>query len=264
MNLKKTSVVVRGVLLGSACAAVLMIGLSAGGCQSAKATQRGLAVSEQVQTGFIPKVIDVGGRSYRYAVWVPPEYTNERAWPAILFLHGKGECGDDGVLHTKVGLGKAISENPERFPAVVIMPQMPVGSQWVQPGMQTLALATLDAAEHEYRIDSKRIVLTGLSLGGFGTWALGAKEPERFCALAPVCGGGDPANAPVLARLPIWCFHGDSDPVVPVERSRQMVVAVKVAGGSVQYSEFPGVQHNSWDPAYGDAAVIAWMLAQHR
>jgi predicted peptidase len=179
------------------------------------------------ETGFVPKVIELEGRPYRYAVWVPPDYTPNKRWPVILFLHGKGECGDDGKFHTTVGLGRAIRNHPERFGALVVMPQIPVGQTWKGP-MQTLALATLAATLKEYSVDHDRIVLTGLSLGGFGTWSLGARHP------------------------------------VPVLSSRQMVEAVRAAGGRIRYTEFPGVTHNSWDPAYGDPEVVAWMLAQRR
>lgn len=215
------------------------------------------------ETGFVPKVIEFQGKSFRYAVWVPPDYTPDKRWPVILFLHGKGECGEDGELQTTVGLGQAIRDHPERFPALVVMPQIPVDRAWEGP-MQELALATLEATLNKYTADHNRVVLTGLSLGGYGTWSLGAQYPEKFCALVPICGGGDRADADKLTRLPIWCFHGEADPVVPVQRSREMVAAVRTAGGQIRYTEFPGVTHNSWDPAYSDPEVIAWMLGQRR
>ncbi|MFQ5806758.1 MAG: alpha/beta hydrolase-fold protein [Phycisphaerae bacterium] len=214
-------------------------------------------------TGFMPKVIEFDGRTYRYAVWVPADYTPRKRWPVILFLHGKGECGDDGQSHTTVGLGKAIRSHPKRFPALVVMPQIPAGRRW-EGSMQVLALATLEATLKEYHVDRARVVLTGLSLGGYGTWLLGARHPETFCALVPICGGGDSADADRLARVPIWCFHGEADAVVPVQRSREMVTAVRGAGGRVRYTELRGVPHNCWDAAYGDPEVIAWMLAQRR
>jgi predicted peptidase len=220
-------------------------------------------MSKAFETGFVPKLVDLDRQEYRYAVWVPRDYTPDREWPVILYLHGIGESGSDGEFHTTVGLGRAIRSHPERFEALVVMPQMPVGSRW-KGRILDLALATLDATLREYRADRDRVVLTGLSLGGYGTWLLGSQQPERFCALLPICGGGDPANAAKLARLPIWCFHGDADPVVPVERSREMVAAVRAAGGDVKYTELAGVEHNSWDPAYGDPEVVKWMLAQHR
>jgi predicted peptidase len=216
-----------------------------------------------LRTGFVPRNIEFDGEAYRYAVYVPDGYTPARRWPVILSLHGKGECGSDGEFHTTVGLGKAIRENPQRFEALVVMPQMPVGRRWQGP-MLDLALATLQATLSEYSGDPDRVVLTGLSLGGYGTWSLGARCPERFCALVPICGGGDPDDAAGLATLPIWCFHGAADRVVPVQRSREMVQAIRRAGGDVRYTELPGVEHNSWDITYGDPEVVAWMLSQRR
>lgn len=220
-------------------------------------------MSANSATGFVAKTIDLDGETYRYTLYVPAEYTAQRDWPAVLYLHGAGERGDDGSRHTLHGLGKAVREHPERFPCLVVMPQCRPEVQWQGP-MQALALACLEATLADYRIDRSRIVLTGLSYGGFGTWWLGAREAERFAALLPICGGGNPADAARLARLPIWCFHGDADPVVPVECSRVMVAAVRAAGGAVEYTEWAGVTHNSWDPAYGDPRVIEWMLNQRK
>jgi predicted peptidase len=212
------------------------------GCHGAAHKASEKPVVERHPTGFVKKALELDGQTYRYAVYVPQGYTPQRRSPAILFLHGIGECGDDGTAQ---------------------MPQCRVGRKW-EGTMATLALATLEATQSQYTIDPDRIVLTGLSLGGFGTWRLGAQQPERFAALVPVCGGGDPSRAQALARLPIWCFHGEADSVIPVERSREMVQAVRAAAGDVRYTEFPGVGHNAWDPAYGDPQLTEWMLAQHR
>ena len=251
-----------GIPAASAVLAIILT-LPFVGCHGAARQSDGSPMLQTFATGIVPKTIDLNGETYRYAVYVPPDYSPRHPWPAVLFLHGAGERGDDGEKQTTVGIGKAIREHPERFPCLVIMPQSRPDVRWDAP-MQALALAALDAAQTEYNIDPRRIVLTGLSLGGYGTWAIGAQHPDRFCALLPICGGGDPAAAPALARLPIWCFHGDADPVVSVEESRKMVAAVRAAGGNVRYRELPGVTHNSWDPAYGDPEVIAWMLQQRR
>lgn len=220
-------------------------------------------MAEPMKTGFVAKTIESDGKVYHYAVYVPEDYDPARRWPAILFLHGIGERGEDGTSHTGVGLGKALREHPERFPCVVVMPQCQPQMAWTGP-MYDLALRTLDAALAEYSIDEDRIVLTGLSMGGFGAWLIGAEHASRFSALVPICGGGNPDHAAKLAALPIWCFHGEADPVVPVRRSREMVEAVRAAGGSVKYTELPGVGHNSWDPAYANPELAAWMLAQRR
>ena len=126
------------------------------------------------------------------------------------------------------------------------------------------AVAAMQTVISREAVDPARIYLTGLSMGGFGTWDLAARQPQRFAAILPICGGGDEATAPRLARLPIWCFHGDADQVVAVERSRSMIAAVQAAGGSPKYSELPGVGHDSWTPAYRDPAVLDWMFAQRQ
>jgi predicted peptidase len=233
------------------------------GCHGAARIPEESAMTRTVETGFVGKTISIGGGEYRYAVYMPENYDPARPWPAILFLHGIGERGDDGMSHVGVGLGKAIREHPERFPCVVVMPQCQPQMAWTGP-MYDLALRTLDAACAEYNIDEDRVVLTGLSMGGFGAWLIGAEHANRFSALVPICGGGNPAHAAKLAAVPIWCFHGEADPVIPVRRSREMVDAVRAAGGRVTYTELPGVGHNSWDPAYGDARLITWMLSQRR
>lgn len=231
--------------------------------------------------GFSSKAITVGGKERKYAVYVPEGYTPDKAWPLIVFLHGAGERGDDGLAQTQAGIGPAIVKNPERFPAIVLLPQCPNDTEW---SSQLDALeAQLDATRKEYTIDPKRTYLTGLSMGGYGTWLWGAIKTDTFAALVPICGGGDPADIQsllktggsnpfgshasrvrALAKLPIWAFHGGSDSVVPPANTRTMVEAVKAAGGTVQYTEFEGVDHNSWDPAYQNEDTIAWLLKQKK
>ena len=118
--------------------------------------------------------------------------------------------------------------------------------------------------QKEYSIDPQRIYLTGLSMGGYGTWDLLARKPDLFAAGVPVCGGGDESTAEQIANIPIWVFHGDLDSAVPVSRSRTMVEALKKAGGHPKYSEYPGVEHNSWDKAYADPELMKWLFAQKR
>ena len=142
-------------------------------------------------TGIVPKTLDFDGRTHRYAVFVPTNYAPERAWPAMLYMHGMGERGLDGDIHTHHGLGKAIREHADRFTCIVVMPQCPPDSLWEARTLD-FALATLDAAEAEYRLDPDRVVLTGLSMGGYGTWTLGASHANRFAAFVPICGGGNP------------------------------------------------------------------------
>jgi predicted peptidase len=217
-------------------------------------------MSQPGEVHFLPRQVTIDAQRYPYAIYVPTDYSDERKWPAIVFLNGAGERGADGMLQTRVGIGPAIVTHPKRFGCIVVMPQSQPGMLWQDPAMVALVMACVEAAEAEFNIDAKRIALTGLSLGGFGTWHIGALHPDRFCALGPICGGGDPEQARKLARTPIWAFHGEADPVVPADRTREMVAAVRLAGGDVRYTELPGVGHNSWDAAYGDRQFIEWLL----
>jgi predicted peptidase len=180
----------------------------------------------------------------------------------VVFLHGAGERGEDGLLPTAVGIGRAIRRHPERFPCLVAFPQCPRESDWTAAG--ELLDVVLAAVAQEYRVDPDRIHLTGLSLGGIGTWVHGARRAGTFASLMPICGRGREADGAALARVPIWAFHGGADPVLPPDGSRRMVAAVRGAGGEVRYTEYEGVGHNCWDRAYGDREAIAWLLGRRR
>lgn len=184
-------------------------------------------------------------------------------WPVVLFLHGAGERGMDGVRQTTVGIGPALKRFPWRYPAIVVMPQCPLDVQWSAPVLER-ALVALDAVLESARVDEHRVYLTGISMGGFGAFALTARYPARFAALVPVCGWGDPATmSRPLARMPIWAFHGADDDIVPVTCSREMVAGIRGAGNDrVRYTEYRDVAHNSWDLAYADPELPAWMLRQ--
>lgn len=236
--------------------------------------------ADGIQTGFIDRSVVVDGEMHRYQVYVPREYGGARPWPVILSLHGSGERGTDGLIQTEVGLGSAIRRDRDRYPAIVVFPQVPAGLTW-QGGPGVVAMAALDATLIEYRTDRSRIYLTGLSMGGRGAWHLAWEHPQRFAALAVICApmatyrgsppiaaasGGDDyrALASRLAGIPAWIFHGSADSVVPVEHSRRMAAALEAAGGDVRYTEFDGVDHNSWDPAYRLEDFPAWLFAQRR
>ena len=238
----------------------------------------------RADTGFLDRAVSVAGQEYRYQVFVPSGWSVDKQWPTILFLHGAGERGDDGIIPTAVGIGNAIRRNRDGFPCVVVFPQCRKDLWWTLPEMQDVAIAALDASVKEFHGDPARILLTGLSMGGFGTWGLAARFPGRFAALAPICGGikvspkarqlapslpePDPTDAPYaetakkIGRTPVWVFHSKDDPVVPVEGSRKMVEALKPAGGDVRYDEYDGLGHNAWDKAYVNGKFIEWMLSQ--
>ncbi len=125
-------------------------------------------------------------------------------------------------------------------------------------------MAMLDATKRDYNVDTTRLYLTGLSQGGYGTWAIGARHPDLFAAIAPICGGGNTSDAAAYKNLPVWAFHGDADPVVPPKNSQEMVDAVKAAGGDAKLTLYPGVGHDSWDKAYREAGLYDWFLKYRR
>jgi predicted peptidase len=243
-------------------------------------------LARKSETGFLDRVISLNGSIYKYQVFVPENWSPTQKWPIILFLHGSGERGSDGLLQTEVGIPSAVRKERSRFPAIIVMPQCPISGWWAEPAMQAVALASLAAASKEFKTDAKRIYLTGLSMGGYGTWALAASHPGKFAALVPICAGivapkivlaerpelakasypDEPGSyaevAKKLGKTPIWIFHGDADPIVPVEGSRKMDEALKAAGGNIRYTEYPGVEHDSWDKAYTEPELMTWMLSK--
>ena len=252
----------RFLILTAVCALVLSAGCATQGGSPMTRAKGSSSHSDAGASGFLNKSMVVDGVTRHYVVYVPREYTPDKAWPLVMFLHGAGERGDDGLKQSDVGIGRAIRFHPERFPCLVVMPQCPNDVWWdaVEGHIDTAMAAALD----EYVIDPHRVYLTGLSMGGFGTWGYGAKHVDTFAALLPICGGGRQDDAEALATVPIWAFHGGADTTVPPGASREMVAVVKKAGGDVKYTEYPEVGHNSWDQAYGDAKAIKWLLGRRR
>ena len=181
--------------------------------------------------------------------------------PLIVALHGAGERGDDFTKISVHGLAKYIEAGLD-IPAVVIAPQCPEGFIW---NLLTFELKELiDFIVSEYNIDPDRISITGLSMGGYGTWEMGMSYPGFFAALAPVCGGGVSWRAELIGKTPVWAFHGDCDSVVPPINSLEMCERLKASGGEVKLTLFHGVEHNSWEPAYEDTKVIEFLLSAKR
>lgn len=235
-------------------------------------------------TGFLNRSITVDGKSYRYVVYVPADFDPAKRWPVLMFLHGSGERGDDGMRQTAVGVGSAIRWNPERFPMLVVFPQAPPDTQWLGAEAR-FAMMAMEQSIGEFSGDPDRLYLTGLSLGGYGVWHLALEHPGRFAALVPVCGGivkpetahsvrqspltanaQDPwaFTASRVTETPVWIFHGASDDTIPPSESQRMRAELEKAGGNVRYTEFPDVGHNAWDPAYADAELWSWLLKQQR
>ena len=220
---------------------------------------------EAKKHGFLHRSHKDGESESNYTLFVPHGYNGDKTYPLIVFLHGAGERGDDGNASAKVGLGPAIKKykgGEKSFPFFAIFPQCRPNNNWGAKGADAqTALAILADVQKKYKIDDKCIYLTGLSLGGFGTWSLAAALPEKWAAIAPICGGGNPKAADKIKDIPCWCFHGADDKVVNVKKSREMIDALKAAGGQPKYTEYPGVDHNSWDHAYGNAELYAWLLS---
>lgn len=202
-------------------------------------------------------------KSLDYLIALPEGYDAEGdPVPVILFLHGAGERGDD-VNRVKAWGPPKMVEDGHDFGAIVISPQCPADSWWTEE--LDVLIALLDRIEEQYNVDEDRIYVTGLSMGGYGTFALAARQPDRFAAAVPICGGGTYFDARRLSKLPMWIFHGEADNVVPVDESRRMAALINARDGEhAKLTTYPGVGHNSWSAAYGDEAMWEWLFEQKR
>jgi predicted peptidase len=212
---------------------------------------------------------------YRLLKPVSPESMDQ--FPLVIFLHGAGERGRDNEVQIKhIAELFEDTRNRGKYPCYVIAPQCPKNDFWADfeakgedvslsempsKSMQ-LVIKLIEQITNEYPIDQSRIYITGLSMGGYGTWDLIARFPNKFAAAVPVCGGGSPATAPEIKHIPIWAFHGAKDRIVPPEESRKMIAALHKAGALPGYTEYPDVEHNSWVHAYKEPHLIHWMFSQ--
>ncbi len=238
-----------------------------------------LAFSHRPQeTGFLNRTLTLYGVVHHYQVYLPEGWDEHAKWPVILFLHGSGERGEEGMDETQIGLPAAIRVHPERWPAIVVMPQVPFNHHhWTDPDMMEMAMGALAQEEHEFHGDPERTYLTGLSLGGYGTWEIARTYPHVFAAIVPVCGGVFWSYQPqrwqqtelpteyarVLAHTPAWIFHGAADNVVSPRQSELMFDAMKAAGANVRLWEYEKVRHNVWDKAYAEPELPRWLFSHH-
>ncbi len=199
--------------------------------------------------------------SCNYLLFLPEDYGKKRqSWPLMVFLHGAGERGS--VLNkVKVHGPPKIVENRKDFPFILVSPQCPEGDWWTEKVEVLINL--VDDIAARYKVDKKRIYLTGLSMGGYGTWALASAYPEHFAAIAPICGGGSRIMSLRLKDIPIWVFHGAKDPVVPLEEAEEMVNAIRKRGGDVKFTIYPDAGHDSWTESYNNQELYDWFL-EHR
>ena len=232
------------------------------------------------ETGFLNRTLDLHGARYHYQVYIPEEFRRDdhRQWPIILFLHGRGERGAEGMWQTQIGLPLQVRDHPERWPFIIVMPQCTYPNFWTDPDMLHMAMAELDQETTEFHADPARTYLTGLSMGGYGAWELAKDEPHRWAAIAIIAGGPFWSYAPerwqlastlpgeyarALGRTPVWLFAGSEDNVVPERESELMFNAFKANSGHVRLWVYTGMHHDTWTRAYNEPELPRWLLA-HR
>ncbi len=200
-----------------------------------------------------------------YLLFLPEGYEDDpdKDWPLVFFLHGAGERGDDLEQLKIHGIPKVVEARPD-MPFVAVSPQCPAEEWW--PAKVEELTTLLDHILARYRVDERRVYLTGISMGGYGSWSLAVAQPDRFAALVPICGGlmGPPVLVRRLADVPIWVFHGEKDPVVDIEESQRLVDELEEAGGNVRFTAYPDAEHDSWTRTYENEELYEWMLAQRR
>ncbi|MCW3119741.1 MAG: hypothetical protein JWM28_3823 [Chitinophagaceae bacterium] len=197
----------------------------------------------------------------QYLLYLPEGYGTDTTlrWPLMIFLHGSGESGVDLEKVKAHGPPKLI-EAGKKFPFIVVSPQAPPQTGWKSEVLKGM----LDDVKKKYRVDNDRVYLTGLSMGGFGTWDLSEKYPDEFAAIAPICGGGDAEKVWKLRHMPVWCFHGAKDDVVPPAASQAMVDALRKYNPDVRFTLYPEANHNSWEVTYNNDSLYNWFLSQKK
>lgn len=237
--------------------------------------------NQEQETGFLNRRLALRGVSYRYQVYVPEDWrrNDHKLWPIVLFLHGRGERGSEGMWQTQIGLPEAIRDHPERWPFIVVMPQCPLGHFWTDRDMLAMAMSVLDQETAEFHGDPARTYLTGLSLGGYGAWELVRQNPGRWAAIAIAAGGifwsyepdrwlqasTLPAQyAQAAGRTPIWLFHGADDNIVAPRQDELLYAALKSSGGHVRLWIYQGLKHDAWSRAFDEPELPHWLLTHRR
>lgn len=222
-------------------------------------TQLKFEAGEQVANSITVRDSSDAERQIKFWLYAPENYAEVKLLPCIMFLHGMGERGEDLASVKQWGPPKLIAEG-EDFPFIVISPLCPKDIVWKTDFLQQI----LDAVIAELNVDEQRVYMTGLSMGGYGTWAMLAACPDRIAAAIPICGGGDPSTASKMTAVPIWAFHGSADSVVGADRSREMVEAVSKAKGTAKLTVYEAVGHNSWSQTYSNSEIYDWLLRHRR
>lgn len=244
-----------------------------------------LQAMSQAYPNFEKKELIGGADTLRYRIQYPLDYNPSKKYPLVLLLHGSGERGSDNEAQLKWG-GDLFADagNRAKFPAIVIFPQCPAGNGWSRLTVNRedslrfhflsdtaptrpleMVMQLLDSLVAAGNVNTKKIYVGGLSMGGMGTFEILWRKPHFFAAAFPICGAGDPAKLNIYARkFPIWIFHGDKDPAVPVANSRMMARELKAAGAKVTYTEYPGVGHDSWKNAFAEPELLPWLFSKKR
>ncbi len=234
--------------------AILLIGF-VWGCSSVpmEHQEMGKQVKQTLKANYIKEV------TMDYLLYLPKDYDTKAKVPLVLFLHGAGERGDD-IEKVKIhGLPKLIEAGKE-FPFMVVSPQCPLDVRWETKDL----IALLDYIEANYKVDKDRIYVTGLSMGGNGTWRLVSEIPDRIAAAIPICGWGDPFAVCNMKNVAVWAFHGAKDNVVPIAGTEELVNRLKACGGEVEYKVYPDAWHDSWTVTYDNDKIYDWLLSHSR
>ena len=231
---------------------------------------------QQREKILVPKAFkNAKGETLLYRLFVPQNYDRQKRYPLVLYLHGGGGRGNDNLKQIEGGNGYLIdfftqTETQSRYPSFVVAPQSPMQEGWIEydsitPTRQLrLVYELIGELQRTYSIDPKRLYVAGQSMGGFGTFAIISEYPRMFAAGVSLCGGGDEARVARLTGTPIWAFHGEKDEAVKVERSRNIVAAIKKAGSHAKYTEYAGEGHNIWTKVVKEPELLAWLFAQRR
>jgi predicted peptidase len=239
-----------------------------------------VTTSLKADAGFDAKIYKSSkGQSLNYRIHLPENMDAKKQYPLVLFFHGSGERGNDNKKQLIHGAKDILAYSKKsNTPAIIVAPQCPAREQWVNTpwgklshtmpvepsNSMRLTLELLNKSIKELPVDKTQIYVTGLSMGGYGTWDIIQRHPEIFAAAVSICGGGDTALAPKLTGIPIWAFHGDQDTTVKTVRSRDMIAAIEKAGGNPKYTEYEGVKHNSWSQTYTNKDVLKWLFSQKK
>jgi len=226
---------------------------------SQKITVRENKNTRQTENNYKPLINSKLGLNY--LLYLPLNYDVKEKLPLLLFLHGAGSKGNDLKLIKQIGLPRLIEDGKD-FPFIIVSPQCPENEWWTTQ-LTSLEMLINNICEN-YKVDESKIYVTGLSMGGYGTWAIAIKNPNRFAAIIPICGGGDVENICDIGKLPVWTFHGAKDNVVPISETKNLVDKLKSCGGNVEFTIYPNARHDAWTETYNNDKIYEWLLSQSK